>query len=218
MEDKHVKDILTDVEKLSDWCVEIDARKDGKLLQEIILSLQATMRHNNLTSLTAPQIGYNRRVFCIKFGDTDYRTFVNPMIENNTAFQFSRERCSSIPGKDFIIPRFGNVKVFFTTPLGKVESCRLAGMSAFVLQHCVDHLNGMLLSDIGLEVDELFDKATDEDRAEILKMYADSLDIRQKQLEEEMLNNPELKQVNDAVKFINSVKSGETKLESSEEK
>ena len=140
------------------------------------------------------------------------------MIENNTAFQFSRERCSSIPGKDFIIPRFGNVKVFFTTPLGKVESCRLAGMSAFVLQHCVDHLNGMLLSDIGLEVDELFDKATDEDRAEILKMYADSLDIRQKQLEEEMLNNPELKQVNDAVKFINSVKLGETKLESSEEK
>ena len=91
-------------------------------------------------------------------------------------------------------------------------------MSAFVLQHCVDHLNGMLLSDIGLEVDELFDKATDEDRAEILKMYADSLDIRQKQLEEEMLNNPELKQVNDAVKFINSVKLGETKLESSEEK
>ena len=60
--------------------------------------------------------------------------------------------------------------------------------------------------------------ATDEDRAEILKMYADSLDIRQKQLEEEMLNNPELKQVNDAVKFINSVKLGETKLESSEEK
>ena len=218
MEDKHVKDILTDVEKLSDWCVEIDARKDGKLLQEIVLSLKATMRHNNLTSLTAPQIGYNKRVFCIKFGDTDYRTFVNPMIENNTAFQFSRERCSSIPGKDFIIPRFGNVKVFFTTPLGKVESCRLAGMSAFVLQHCVDHLNGMLLSDIGLEVDELFDEATDEDRAEILKMYADSLDIRQKQLEEEMLNNPELKQVNDAVKFINSVKLGETKLESSEEK
>ena len=136
MEDKYVKDILTDVEKLSDWCVEIDTRKDGKLLQEIILWLKATMRHNNLTSLAAPQIGYNRRVFCIKFGDTDYRTFVNPMIENNTAFQFSRERCSSIPGKDFIIPRFGNVKVFFTTPLGKVESCRLAGMSAFVLQHC----------------------------------------------------------------------------------
>ena len=102
--------------------------------------------------------------------------------------------------------------------MNKVESCKLAGASAFVFQHCLDHLNGMLLSDIGLEVDELFDEATDEDRAEILKMYADSLDIRQKQLEEEMLNNPELKQVNDAVKFINSVKSGETRLESSEEK
>ena len=209
------KEIITDPEKLGEWSVEI-ATKENKLLQEIVLSLKQTMRANNLHSLTAPQIGYNKRVFCMKFGKDDYRTFVNPIVENNTAFQFSRETCTSIPDKTFIIPRFGNIKVYYTTPLGKVESCKLAGMSAFVFQHCIDHLNGMLVSDIGLEIDELFDNATDEERAEVLKMYAESLDIRHKQLQKEIEDDKDLVDINDAVKFITSVKSGETKLEQAE--
>lgn len=215
--DKYVKDIIVDEEKLSDWSVEIDTKKESKLLQEIVLSLKQTMKANNLQSLTAPQIGYNRRVFCIRFGKQDYRTFVNPVIENNTAFQFSRETCSSLPNKTFIIPRFGNVKVFFTTPLGKIESSKLVGMSAFVFQHCLDHLNGMILSDIGLEIDEMFDNATDEERAEVLKMYAESLDIRQKELEQTVANDPELSNINDAAKFIHSVRTGETQLEKIED-
>lgn len=213
--DKYVKEIITDVDKLGEWSVEINTQKEGKLLQEIVLSLKQTMRANNLVSLTAPQIGYNRRVFCLRFGENDYRTFVNPVIENNTAFQFSRETCSSIPRKTFIIPRFGNLKIFFTTPMGKIESSKLVGMSAFKFQQCLDHLNGMLLSDIGLEIDELFDNATDEERAEVLKMYAESLDIRQKELTQEIENDEELKQIADAAKFMASVHAGETQIDNS---
>jgi len=209
----HEKEIITDVDTLSEWCTEIDTRKEGKLLQEIILALKATMRAHDLESLTAPQIGYRYRVFCIRFGKNDYRTFINPLIENNTAFQFSRETCSSIPNKTFIMPRFGNVKFFFTTPLGKAEGGKLAGRAAFVFQHCMDHINGMLVSDIGLEIDEMFDNATDEEREELLKMYAEALDITQKQLTEDIDNNEDLKNIDDAVKFIASVKSGETILE-----
>lgn len=211
--DKHVKNIITDEAALSEWSVEIDTRKEGKLLQEIILALKATMKANDLVSLTAPQIGYNRRVLCMRFGKKDYRTFINPLIENNTNFQFARETCSSIPGKTFVMPRFNNVKLFFTTPLGKVESTKLSGMSAWKFQHCLDHLNGMLSSDIGLEIDEMFDNATDDERAEVLKMYAESLDIRQKDLEAEIAENKELSDINNAAKFIASVKSGETILD-----
>lgn len=213
--DKNVKTIITDDSALGDWCVEIDTRKEGKLLQEIILALKATMRANDLVSLTAPQIGYNRRVLCMRFGKNDYRTFVNPLIENNTGFQFARETCSSIPGKTFVMPRFNNVKLYFTTPLGKVESTTLNGLSAWKFQHCMDHLNGMLSSDIGLEIDEMFDKATDEERAEVLRMYAESLDVRQKELEAEISQDKTLSDINDAAKFIASVKSGETVLDNS---
>lgn len=213
--DNYVKDIIKDVDKISEWSVEINTQKEGKLLQEIVLSLKQTMRENNLVSLSAPQIGYNRRVFCLRFGDNDYRTFVNPVIENNTAFQFARETCSSIPSKTFIIPRFGNIKVFFTTPMGKVESSKLVGMSAFKFQHCLDHLNGLLVSDIGLEIDEMFDNATDEERAEVLRMYAESLDIRQKELTKSVEEDKDLKQIDDAAKFMASVYSGETKIDNS---
>lgn len=211
--DKHVKNIITDEVALGEWCVEIDTRKEGKLLQEIVLALKATMKENDLISLTAPQIGYNRRVLCMRFGKNDYRTFINPLIENNTGFQFARETCSSIPGKTFVIPRFNNVKLYFTTPLGKVESTKLSGMSAWKFQHCMDHLNGMLSSDIGLEIDEMFDNATDEERAEVLRMYAESLDIRQKELEAAIAEDKELSDINDASKFIASVKAGETILD-----
>lgn len=211
--DKHVKNIITDEAALGDWSVEIDTRKEGKLLQEIILALKATMKANDLISLTAPQIGYNRRVMCMRFGKNDYRTFINPLVENNTNFQFARETCSSIPGKTFVMPRFNNVKLFFTTPLGKVESTKLSGMSAWKFQHCLDHLNGMLSSDIGLEIDEMFDNATDEERAEVLRMYAEALDIRQKDLEAEIAKDKNLSDINNAAKFIASVKSGETILD-----
>lgn len=211
----YVKEIITDETKLSDWCTEIDPAKEGKLLQEIILSLKHTMKEKNIVSLTAPQIGYNRRVFCIRFGDNDYRTFVNPMIENNSAFQFARETCSSIPEKTFIRPRFGSIKAFFTTPMGKIESSRIIGRSAIVFEHCLDHLNGLLLSDVGLEIDELFDNASPEEREEVLKMYMESLDLKQKQLEKEISEDEELSQIDDASKFIKSVQSGETQLDNS---
>ena len=73
--DNYVKEIITDAEKLGDWCVEINTQKEGKLLQEIVLSLKHTMKEKGLVSLSAPQIGYNRRVFCLRFGDNDYSPF-----------------------------------------------------------------------------------------------------------------------------------------------
>lgn len=207
------KTIITDAATLSEWCSEINPHKDGKETQEIVLALKSTMRKNDLTSLSAPQIGYKRRIFCIKFGKNDYRTFINPAIENNSGITMSREKCTSIPDKEFIIPRFNKIHFYYLTPMNKVESANLAGRAAYIFQHCMDHINGLLVSDIGLEIDELFDNATDEEREEVLRMYAESLDIRQKQLEKEIEETSELQDINNAIKFINSVKDGSTVLD-----
>lgn len=207
------KNVITDVEKLYDWATEIDPRKEGKLVQEIVLALKATMRENNLEYLTAPQIGYDKRIFCIRFGGNDYRTFLNPVITRTSAFQFARETCNSLPEKTFIMPRFGNIEVIYTTPLGKIETRKIIGRSAVVFNHCLDHLNGLLISDIGLEIDELFDNATDEEREEILKLYAESLDLKQKQLKQEIEQDKELNDLDKAIDFIASVNKGETVVE-----
>lgn len=203
------KDIITDETILGERADEIDPRKEGKLVQEIVLALKTTMREKNLEYLTAPQIGYMKRIFCIRFGNNDYRSFVNPVIYNNIGFTLLRETCCSIPDKTFIRPRFNTIEAMYMTPLGKSESRKIVGRSAQVFSHCVDHLDGLLLPDVGLEIDELFDNATEEERDEVIKAYMESLDVRQKELEKEIEETEELKEMNDAINFITKVQKGE---------
>jgi hypothetical protein len=98
----------------------------------------------------------------------------------------------------------------YQTPLGKIESRQMLGQAAIIFQHAVDHLDGLTLQDVGLEVTEEFDKASDEERVEIINMYLDSLDLKRKELEKEIEENPELKQISDAIDFLESVQKGET--------
>ena len=89
----------------------------------------------------------------------------------------------------------------------------MVGLAAIIYQHEIDHLDGLLLSDVGLEIDEQFDNATEEERMEVINAYIDALDIKQKEINTEITNDPELKQIVDAEKFMTSVYKGETKLE-----
>lgn len=208
-----VKEIITDYDKLSEWSEVIDPKKEGKLCQQIIGELKATMRANNLEYLTAPQIGYTKRIFCVRFNNNDYRTFINASISNMAKLTIAREECSSIPGKRFIIPRYNMIEMLYYTPMGQVEARKIMGRSAWVVHHCVDHLDGALTSDIGLEIDDMFDNASEDERAEVIKMYMEALDLRQKQLQEEIEADEDLKKMDDAIKFMDSVRKGETTLE-----
>ena len=205
-------EIITNEEELSSRCEEIDPRKEGKLAQEITIKLKNKMRELDCCSLSAPQIGYKKRIFCVRFGKDDYRTILNPIITNVKNLQFARETCHSIPGKEFIRPRFNTVQVIYTTPMGKIESRNVVGKSAVVFQHCIDHLDGLLLSDIGLEIDKDWDNLTDEEQNQIIQMYRESLDIKQKEISKEINEDKDLKEINDAIKFMDSVNKGETEL------
>lgn len=213
--EKYVKEIITDYDKLSERCSEFDLTKENKDVQEIVLALKNTIRANSkdgTLGLSANQIGYNKRILCLDFGG-NIRTFINPIITNVEGFQLSRETCNSIPDKVFIRTRNSKINVTYQTPLGKIESVEFIGFAAIMFQHHLDHLDGLLLSDVSLEIDEDFDNATEEEREEIINMYLDSLDLTRKQIETEIENDKEAKQMSDAVKFINSVKSGETVIE-----
>ena len=207
-----IKEIVTDVEKLSERCEEIDIRKDNELMREIILALKDTLReHKDGVGLAAPQIGYDKRIFVINFNG-DLRTFINPIISEANNLTLNREGCLSLPGKEYIRPRHSKITVVYQTPLGKVESRQMFGLAACVFQHELDHLDGLLLSDIGLEVTEEFDNATEEERDELLQAYMDSLDIKKKEIDKEIEEDADLKQTSDAIKFIEKLQKGEVEL------
>ena len=206
-----MKEIIIDYEKLSTRSDEIDIRKENSTMREIVASLKEVVRAKQLKGLAAPQIGYNKRIFVINYKG-DIRTYINPIITKAKGFQLSKEGCPSIPDKVFIRPRNNEIEVTFQTPLGKILSQKLLGLSAIVFQELLDHLDGLLLNDIGLEIDNDFEQASDEEREQVIDAYLDTLDIAHKHAEKEIESNPELKQMDDAVKFMHAVQRGEVEL------
>lgn len=207
-----MKEIIKDLDVLSERADEVDVRKENNETRQIILDLKNTIRENNLKGLSAPQIGYNKRIFCINFKG-DIRTFINPIISQAKGFTLAKETCSSIPGKVFIRPRNNDIQVMYQTPLAKAESRRLVGLAAEVFQHELDHLDGLLLTDIGLELSENYDNLSEDEKSVIIKEYLDSLDIKQKEAREEVENNEELKQMDNAINFMEGVITGKVQLD-----
>lgn len=202
--------IITDYDELSDRALEIAVASNREEVNQIVQELKDTILENGLTHLTAPQIGYDKRIFCINF-DGDIRTFINPMIIKTDEVVLSREHCASLEN-DYIIPRHKEIIAAYQTPTGKSESNRFLEPVSHIFEQCQDLLDGVLLCDYGLEVTSEFDDATEEEQEEVLEYYLDTLAGVQKELEEQIENDEWLKKTKDAVDFIDSVISGKTKM------
>lgn len=77
----------------------------------------------------------------------------------------------------------------------------------------MDHLDGILLSDIGLEIDDAFENASQEEKDEVINWYLDTLDLKAKELNNEISENKDLNELKNGIDFMTSVYKGETKLE-----
>lgn len=89
----------------------------------------------------------------------------------------------------------------------------MIGIAAYTFEHEMDHLDGLLLSDIALEIDEKFDDATQEEREEVINAYLDCLDLTRKEIEEDIESDPEAKDMYNGIKFMESVAKGEVKFD-----
>ena len=211
-----IKEIITDETLLSYRSDEIDVRKENQEMRDIIICLKDAIRELNLNGLSAPQIGYNKRIIVLNFNG-DLRTFINPIITDTEGFEIVREKCISLNNCEYIRPRSSSVTITYQTPLGKIESRKLIGLAATVFQHQLDHLDGLLLSDIGIEVGEDFDNASEEEKAEFIKMYLDSLDIKEKEVKEDIAKDEELQKTMEAITFLEKVQKGEVTLSQEKE-
>lgn len=208
-----VKEIITDLSAFDNRADEIDVRKENNLLRETIVNLKHTIQEHNLVALAAPQIGVNKRIMCINFNG-DVRTFVNPVASAFKSFTLAKQTCPSIPDKQYIRPRYGEMLLTYQTPMGKIETRKFQGMTAFVAQYAVDILDGLTLEDVGLPLLDGWDELSEDDKDVIINEYLESLDLKRKDIKTEIENNPTLKQMSDAIDFMESVQKGETKLES----
>lgn len=210
-------EIVTDLEKFTERADEISLDEDRKLAFRIAGELKRAVLDNGLQALSAPQLGYPYRLLCIRFqtksSTPDVRVYINPIISHTKGFTLVRQKDVSLPGREFIHPRSTEINMMYQTLEGGSFISTFTGAVAFQLQQEVDLLDGMTLETIGLEVDELFDTASEEEKNELLEAYLKAVDEYKSKLEAEIKENPDLSAINNAAKFMSQVENGEIRIE-----
>lgn len=203
-------EILT-ADQIVERSEEIDVVKFNKEVREVVAELKKIVRKEDMDSLAAPAIGHYDRIFVMNYRDLEVKTYINPVIAYSEGLTLSRETSPVCPGKTYLVPRCGKIRIAYQTPTGQPQSRELLGYAAFVFQKEIQLLDGISLADIGLEIDEMFDNAPEEEQNEVIEAYLDALDIRAKELNKEIEEDEALKQTHDAIKFMQGVAAGEVK-------
>jgi peptide deformylase len=104
--------------------------------------------------LAAPQIWYNKRLIVVSLlkdrEDKKFSTImmINPeIIEKSKEMYIENEWCLSVPWKKWPVERYTSLKIQFINENKKNQTLILQGISARIVQHEIDHLDGILFID-----------------------------------------------------------------------
>lgn len=148
----------------------------GPELQTLIDDMVETMRQAPGVGLAAPQVNVLERVLVMEFGDEEDETvppklyvLVNPKITRTSRETISGiEGCLSIPDLVGEVVRAQAVTVKGKSRHGQPMKLKAKGWLARIVQHEVDHLNGVLFVDRAEKIWRLEDLQEGEEGPEFL--------------------------------------------------
>jgi peptide deformylase len=141
--------VLT-VRRYGDPILRQKARPVAEVTPEIkaaIADLVETMHDQIGIGLAAPQVGIPLRLVVMDDGKGDVRALVNPVITEREGSVRAEEGCLSIPGIFAEVERSSRVGVEALDADGRGVSFEARGLPARVIQHEIDHLDGVLFID-----------------------------------------------------------------------
>jgi peptide deformylase len=99
--------------------------------------------------LAAPQLGISQRLLVYRIGpDAPVVALVNPQVEwGSDEKEPGEEGCLSIPGVNVDVDRHVHVRVRASDEEGEDRIVEASGLEARVIQHEMDHLDGVLILD-----------------------------------------------------------------------
>jgi peptide deformylase len=120
-------------------------------LRDQVARMAAIMRDAIGVGLAAPQVGLSQRLLVYQVGhDAPVHAVVNPEIEwSSEDEEFLEEGCLSLPGVHIDVERPIHVRVKAQDEHGDPQLIEASGLEARVLQHEIDHLNGVLILERG---------------------------------------------------------------------
>jgi len=122
-----------------------------KKLQQLIDDMFKAMHESGGIGLAAPQVGILKKIIVVDTGEEgECHAFVNPKIVWRSDEEcLMKEGCLSIPGVEGEVVRSDRIKVKADDPAtGEEFTFEADGLLARVIQHEMDHLNGVLFVDL----------------------------------------------------------------------
>ena len=210
-------EIIKDLEKLTSaaaplqFLTEQGTMKDEGL--DIIGKLKEVMEADKtILALTAPQIGIDSRIFCIRFND-QIKTFINPIVTKKGKYEIKPETFVSMPGKEILTTRPEEMTVVYYTDEFKYEENKLLGSAARLFdQHC-QLLDGVTPAELGLvsdvETDGSLADLSEEEITQVIDIYKQFIKAKANALQTEIQQDPELEKTYKQLKFTEKVITGE---------
>jgi peptide deformylase len=127
---------------------------DSPPFHALVRDMEDTMQAANGAGLAAPQIGVLQRVVIFGFVHNDRypdapavpkTVLVNPVLTPlDDGGELGWEGCLSVPGMRGLVPRHAKLRYQGRDQFGNAIDRTVAGFHARVVQHEVDHLDGIL--------------------------------------------------------------------------
>jgi len=115
-------------------------------LRRLCAEMFETLKINKGLGLAAPQIGKSLSFFIVEFNDKRL-IFINPEIIKKEGEEIFEEGCLSFPGLFLKIKRPKRIEVKYQDLDGQERKIKADGILARVIQHELDHLDGILFID-----------------------------------------------------------------------
>jgi peptide deformylase len=132
-------------------------------VQQLAERMLDVMERAHGVGLAAPQLGILRRILVYRASDEDEpKVLINPeLVERSDETEVGTEGCLSLLGGELQVPvaRHLRVRVAGRDASGDAVDMDVEGFEARVIQHEIDHLDGILI----------FDRAEDQERREALR-------------------------------------------------
>lgn len=126
---------------------------DGDDAADLLARMVDRLRELNGAGLAAPQLGLSARLIVVEVRKTDVfpdrppsplLQMMNPVIlEQSEPAETGWEGCFSVPGLMGLVPRADTITVGYTSASGAYVKEQYSGYLARVIQHEVDHLDGV---------------------------------------------------------------------------
>lgn len=144
-----------DIHYLGDRVLRQPAKRVAKVddsVRKIVREMLETMYSAYGIGLAAPQVGIHKQIIVIDINlekpDVPPLVLINPkIIKSGSSICQDEEGCLSIPGVYLDVSRPEEIELTYKNEQGKPSKLKADGLLSRVIQHEMDHLNGVMFVD-----------------------------------------------------------------------